>query len=58
VPLFLLFTVICTKAWVDGLLGRSYSWVRTARSSWSAIDGAEPGVATVPAQRTPEGVRV
>ena len=50
--------VICTKAWVDGLLGRSYSWVKTTRSSWSAIDGTEPGGATVPAQRTADGVRV
>jgi len=58
VPIFLLFMMICTKAWIDGLVGRSYSWVRTTRSSWSAIEGAEPGVATVPAQRTAEGVRV
>jgi 1,2-diacylglycerol 3-beta-glucosyltransferase len=57
-PIFFVFMIICTKAWVDGLLGRSYSWVTTARSSWSAIDGAEPAVASVPAQRTPEGVRV
>ncbi len=57
VPIFFLFMFICTKAWVDGLVGRSYSWVRTTRSSWSAIEGAEPGVATFPAQRTAEGVR-
>jgi cellulose synthase/poly-beta-1,6-N-acetylglucosamine synthase-like glycosyltransferase len=57
-PIFLLFMVICTKAWVDGLLGRSYTWVKTTRSSWSAIDGAEPGMAPVPAQRASEGVRV
>jgi len=58
VPIFLLFMMICTKAWIDGLVGRSYSWVRTTRSSWSAIEGAEPGLATVPVQRTAEGVRV
>ncbi len=58
VPIFLVFMVVCTKAWVDGLLGRSYSWVKTTRSSWSAIDGAEPGVPTVPAQRAADGVRV
>jgi hypothetical protein len=57
-PIFLLFMLICTKAWVDGLLGRSYSWVKTTRSSWSAIDGAEPGAAVVPAQRTGNEVRV
>jgi 1,2-diacylglycerol 3-beta-glucosyltransferase len=57
-PIFFVFMIICTKAWIDGLLGRSYSWVRTTRSSWSAFDGAEPGAATVPAQRTNDEVRV
>lgn len=40
-PIFFVFMLVCTRAWVDGLLGRSYSWVKTARSSWSALDGAE-----------------
>ena len=57
-PIFFIFMIICTKAWVDGLLGRSYSWVKTTRSSWSAIDGSESGQGTVPAQRSPGGVRV
>ena len=41
--IFVVFMLVCTKAWVDGLLGRPYSWVKTARSSWSAIDGVEGG---------------
>ncbi|MDQ1643282.1 MAG: hypothetical protein QOJ90_2633 [Actinomycetota bacterium] len=40
-PIFFVFMVICTKAWVDGLIGRPYAWVKTARSSWSPLDGAE-----------------
>ena len=40
-PIFFVFMLVCTKAWVDGLLGRPYSWVKTARSSWSALDGSE-----------------
>jgi 1,2-diacylglycerol 3-beta-glucosyltransferase len=31
-PLFAVSMALCTKAWVDGLLGRPYSWVKTARS--------------------------
>jgi len=23
---------LCTKAWVDGVLGRRYGWVKTARA--------------------------
>lgn len=44
-PIFFVFMLVCTKAWVDGLLGRPYSWVKTARSSWSALDGAEADAA-------------
>ncbi len=40
-PIFVVFMLVCTKAWVDGLLGRRYAWVKTARSSWSALEGAE-----------------
>jgi 1,2-diacylglycerol 3-beta-glucosyltransferase len=32
-PIFLLGVVLCTKAWVDALFGRSYRWVKTARSN-------------------------
>lgn len=42
-PIFFVFMLVCTKAWVDGLVGRRYSWVKTARSSWSALDGGETG---------------
>ena len=31
-PSYLLFTIVCTKAWVDGVLGRPYSWHKTPRS--------------------------
>ncbi len=40
-PIFFVFMLVCTRAWFDGLAGRSYSWVKTARSSWSALEGAE-----------------
>jgi hypothetical protein len=40
-PIFFVFMLVCTKAWFDGLLGRQYRWVKTARSSWSALEGAE-----------------
>lgn len=33
-PLFVIFMMVCTRAWVDGLLGRPYQWVKTARSQW------------------------
>lgn len=46
-PIFFVFMLVCTRAWVDGLLGRPYSWVKTTRSSWSALDGVEPGTAGV-----------
>ena len=31
-PLFLVSTALCTKAWVDSVLGRQYGWVKTARA--------------------------
>jgi cellulose synthase/poly-beta-1,6-N-acetylglucosamine synthase-like glycosyltransferase len=46
-PIFFVFMVVCTKAWVDGLLGRQYAWVKTARSSWSALDGVEADLARI-----------
>jgi cellulose synthase/poly-beta-1,6-N-acetylglucosamine synthase-like glycosyltransferase len=45
-PIFFVFMLVCTRAWVDGLLGRPYSWVKTARSSWSALDGDEQPLPT------------
>jgi len=31
-PAFVIFTVVCTKSWLDGLLGRRYTWVKTPRT--------------------------
>lgn len=39
-PLFFVFMLVCAKAWVDGILGRPYTWAKTTRSSWSALSGA------------------
>ncbi|HSO95685.1 MAG TPA: glycosyltransferase family 2 protein [Acidimicrobiia bacterium] len=33
-PGFVIFTFVCTKSWVDGLLGRRYTWVKTARTGY------------------------
>ncbi|MGH8888230.1 MAG: glycosyltransferase [Acidothermaceae bacterium] len=42
-PLFVVFMFVCTRAWIDGVLGREYAWVKTKRSQWSALDGREDG---------------
>ena len=42
-PLFVVFMLVCTKAWIDGVLGHKYSWVKTTRSQWNAIAGREVG---------------
>lgn len=31
-PIFLVSIALCTKAWLDGLAGRPYTWVKTKRS--------------------------
>ncbi len=31
-PMFVLFTIVCSKAWLDGIVGRPYTWVKTERS--------------------------
>jgi len=38
-PLFFVFMLVCAKAWVDGVLGRPYTWAKTKRSSWSPLHG-------------------
>jgi cellulose synthase/poly-beta-1,6-N-acetylglucosamine synthase-like glycosyltransferase len=38
-PLFFVFMLVCAKAWLDGVLGRPYSWAKTKRSSWSPLHG-------------------
>lgn len=40
-PLFFATMYVSTKAWVDGILGRQYRWVKTQRSSWNALHGSE-----------------
>ena len=32
-PIFFVSIALCTKAWIDGVLGRGYTWVKTARSA-------------------------
>jgi hypothetical protein len=48
IPLFLLtyllFMVVCTKAWVDRSLGRTYSWQKTPRTGH--LSSHAPEVAT------------
>ena len=36
-PLFVVSMVLCSKAWIDGILGRPYSWVKTQRSALNAL---------------------
>jgi 1,2-diacylglycerol 3-beta-glucosyltransferase len=36
-PSFVLFTVICTKAWLDGVFGRPYTWVKTPRTGHGQV---------------------
>ena len=31
-PAFVIFTIVCTKSWLDGILGRPYTWVKTPRT--------------------------
>jgi hypothetical protein len=31
-PTFVIFTIVCTKSWFDGILGRPYTWAKTART--------------------------
>lgn len=38
-PLFVVFTIVCTRAWFDGAIGRKYKWVKTARSGFRAPGG-------------------
>ena len=32
-PIFWVSMAVCTKAWLDGILGRPYAWVKTQRSA-------------------------
>jgi len=31
-PMFVVFTILCSKAWFDGIIGRPYAWVKTERT--------------------------
>ena len=46
-PLFFIFMLVCTRSWAEGVMGRPYTWAKTARSSWSALTPR----ATAPARR-------
>ena len=40
--------IVCTKAWIDGVLGRPYSWVKTPRTGHgmaNTLDQLEPAEA-------------
>jgi 1,2-diacylglycerol 3-beta-glucosyltransferase len=43
-PAFVIFTVVCTKSWFDGILGRPYTWVKTPRTG----QGQAPTVTVAP----------
>jgi 1,2-diacylglycerol 3-beta-glucosyltransferase len=32
-PVFLVSVAVCTKAWLDGVAGRPYGWIKTSRSN-------------------------
>lgn len=32
-PMFFISIALCTKAWLDGIMGRPYSWVKTRRAA-------------------------
>jgi 1,2-diacylglycerol 3-beta-glucosyltransferase len=42
-PVFFVSIALCTKAWVDGLAGRRYAWVKTRRAT--ERDAMAPGLA-------------
>ena len=44
-PSYLLFTIVCTKAWFDGVLGRPYAWHKTPRTG----HGQQPAIEAQPA---------
>ena len=33
---------LCTKAWVDGMVGRRYTWAKTARSGDDEVAATAP----------------
>lgn len=51
-PLFFVSAALCTKAWLDVILGRGYIWVRTTRAA-----GESPAAASVSAEADTQLVR-
>ncbi|BEP15759.1 hypothetical protein acdb102_40700 [Acidothermaceae bacterium B102] len=41
-PLFFIFMLVCARSWAEGVMGRPYTWAKTARSSWSALTPRTP----------------
>ena len=37
IPLFVVSIALCAKAWLDGVLGRRYAWVKTARAGDAVV---------------------
>jgi 1,2-diacylglycerol 3-beta-glucosyltransferase len=48
VPMFFVGVALCTKAWVDGVVGRRYAWAKTARAPQAWYTGSSPGVDASP----------
>jgi 1,2-diacylglycerol 3-beta-glucosyltransferase len=40
-PLFFIFMLVCARSWAEGVMGRPYTWAKTARSSWTAMARTE-----------------
>jgi 1,2-diacylglycerol 3-beta-glucosyltransferase len=40
-PMFVIFTIVCTKSWFDGILGRPYTWVKTPRTGHGQVRSLE-----------------
>jgi cellulose synthase/poly-beta-1,6-N-acetylglucosamine synthase-like glycosyltransferase len=38
-PVFFVSAALCTKAWFDGIAGRPYAWVKTARARDATLEG-------------------
>ena len=44
-PMFVIFTIVCTKSWFDGILGRPYTWVKTPRTGHGQTRNLEEAAA-------------
>ncbi len=41
-PSYVLFSIVCTKAWIDGVLGRPYAWDKTQRTGHGLVRTIDP----------------